>query len=489
MGIVARQSIKNAIFSYAGIVIGAIYTIFMVPGIFDARPEEWGLIQLIMSYVMILLPFALLGLPNIILRYWHQITSEEKRQFIGFIYFVGFIGLIILSTVLILIKDYLVGKNENANPLLNDYFPYTILILAFQIFFFITLNYCRTLLKTSVPTGLKDSFVKFATFLLLIIYGTGCLSFRLFFYLYLVIYFFQLLFILAYARKITELKPAFSWQFFKNQRLREIFIYGGFSLLAGGTVMLVQRIDIIMISKMLTLKEVAYYSIAFFIMTAIMVPARSVSAIASPLLSKHIQEHNLPEIKKVYLSSSLNMFLFSGFIFLGTWVCVDDLMLILGDKFGQIKWVILFLGLGKIMEALNGMNQSILIYSRYYRWDFVLQVFLLAITIVTNLLLIPRYGMNGAALASLIAIASNQLFKAILVFVKYRIHPYNSRSLFLVLLFAVVLFLSVFIPPIGSPIISIFVKASFFTASYFIIIYIFNLSTELNDTINKILKR
>jgi len=327
------------------------------------------------------------------------------------------------------------------------------------------------------------------TLFLLLAYGAGWVSFRTFFHIYILVYLLQLLLILGYARKISVLKPAFSWQFFSNSRIREVFIYGGFSLLTGGTVMLVQRIDIIMISKMLTLKEVAYYSTAFFFMTAIMVPARSVATIAAPLLSKHIQEKNFEEVKKVYMPATLNMFIFSSFVFLGVWICVDELMLILGEKFGQIKWVILFLGIGKITETLMGLNQNILIYSKYFRWDFVLQIFLLAITIITNLLLIPRFGMNGAAVASLVAIVTSQILKALLIQVKYKINPFNIRSLLMIAFVILVLLISTTIPPLGSPIFSLALKASIFSLFYFIIIYIFKLSTELNTVINKFMRR
>ncbi|KKK48462.1 hypothetical protein LCGC14_3144870, partial [marine sediment metagenome] len=336
------------------------------------------------------------------------------------------------------------------------------------------------LLKTTVPTALKDSFVKFATFFLLLAYGAGWLSFRSFFNIYVLIYLAQLILIISYARRITRMKPTFSWQFFSNTRIREVSLYGGFSLLAGGTVMLVQRIDIIMISRLMSLKEVAYYSTAFFFMTAIMVPARSVATIAAPLLSKHIQDDNLGEVKNIYLPSTLNMFIFSGFVFLGVWICVDELMIVLGEKFGQIKWVIFFLGIGKITEAFHGLNQNILIYSRYFRWDSVLQIFLLTITIITNLIFIPRFGMNGAAIASLIAISSNQLLKALLIYFKYRLHPYNKRSLLVIALFIIVLVSADYLPQAGSPLMSIAVKAVSFSLLYFIIIYIFNLSTELN---------
>lgn len=489
MGIISRQSIKNTIFSYAGIAVGMIYSVFLIPLIFNDNPHEWGLVQLILSYVQLLLPFALLGIPNIIIKYWPVLNHLDKKNFVPFIFILGTIGIVILSVLFFSLKDVFTRNSDENNILLREYLPFTALLLVFQTYFYISLNYCRALLRTSFPIALKDSFTKFFTLILILLYGAKWISFHQFFLLYVLGFLLQLFLIIAYSIFITSIKPHFNFNFFRDTRIREILKYGGFSLLSGGTVLLVQRIDIIMISQLISLDFVAYYATAYFFMTAIMVPMRSVISIAGPLISSNLYQNNLEELKKVYLPSALNMLIFSGFVFLGVWVCVNELMLILGDKFGQIKWVLLFLGIGKVLESICGLNQHVIIYSRYYKWDSLFQVILLALTIVTNLILIPRYGINGAAAATLIAIIINQLLKYILVYTKFRIQPFNAKSLFVILIIITIILLSEYIPIVLSPIFSLVIKAALFTLVYFIIIYIFRLSTDLNKLVNKYLKR
>ncbi len=489
MGIISKQSISNTLFSYAGIGIGVIYSVFLVPLIFNENPQDWGLVQLILSYVQLLLPFALLGVPNIIIKYWPVLNDHEKKDFIPFIFILGTIGMVILSVIFFSFIDVFARNADENNNLLREYLPFTALLLVFQTYFYIALNYCRALLRTSFPTALKDSFTKFFTLILILLYGAKWINFHQFFLLYVMGFLIQLFLIIVYSIFISSIKPHLDLNFFRDTRIREILRYGGFSLLSGGTVLLAQRIDIIMIGKMISLEYVAYYATAYFFMTAIMVPMRSVISIAGPLISSNINQNNMEALKKVYLPSSLNMLIFSGFVFLGVWVCVNELMLVLGDKFGQIKWVLLFLGTGKILESIFGLNQHVIIYSKYFKWDSLFQIILLALTIVTNLILIPGYGINGAAFATLIAIVINQLLKSILVYARFRIQPLNSKSLFVMFIIVITILFSEHIPILISPILSLVIKAALFTLVYFIIIYIFRLSTDLNNLVNKYLKR
>jgi len=42
MGIVVRQGLKNALFTYLGFIIGGVYTVLLVPKVFNSHPEHWG---------------------------------------------------------------------------------------------------------------------------------------------------------------------------------------------------------------------------------------------------------------------------------------------------------------------------------------------------------------------------------------------------------------------------------------------------------------
>ena len=83
--------------------------------------------------------------------------------------------------------------------------------------------------------------------------------------------------------------------------------YGLFVIIGGTSVMIVTRIDMMMIGSMLDLEQVAYYTVAFFIGNAIIVPARAIASISIPLIAKAWEEQDFDEIQTLYSNlSSLN---------------------------------------------------------------------------------------------------------------------------------------------------------------------------------------
>ena len=82
--------------------------------------------------------------------------------------------------------------------------------------------------------------------------------------------------------------------------------YGLYVLVGGISIIIVTRIDIMMIGSMLDLEQVAFYTIAFFIGNAIMVPAKSIAAISIPLIAKAWEKNDLDEIQTIYSKSSIN---------------------------------------------------------------------------------------------------------------------------------------------------------------------------------------
>ena len=71
----------------------------------------------------------------------------------------------------------------------------------------------------------------------------------------------------------------------KDLQIKEIISYGLYVLVGGISIILVTRIDMMMLGSLLEdgtgegLKQVAFYTVAFFIGNAIMVPAKSIAAI------------------------------------------------------------------------------------------------------------------------------------------------------------------------------------------------------------------
>jgi O-antigen/teichoic acid export membrane protein len=209
-------------------------------------------------------------------------------------------------------------------------------------------------------------------------------------------------------------------------------------LVGGASSILVSKVDMMMIGKLMDLKQVAYYTIAFFIGNVILVPARSIGSIISPLLAKAWENNDIREIDDIYKKSSINQLLFGGLFFLVVWLNIDEGLSLLPDKFQGGKYVVLYISLSKLYSIATGVNSQIIINSRFYRFDLYSNIILLGITIVSNYIFIPEssplseydiVGINGAAFATALSIIIFNTFKMVFVKIKVGIQPFNLQTI------------------------------------------------------------
>ena len=175
--------------------------------------------------------------------------------------------------------------------------------------------------------------------------------------------------------------------------------------------MLVTRLDMLMIGSMLNLKEVAYYTLAFYIGSAIKVPGRSIVSISMPFLAKAWENQDFKQIQMIYEKSSINQFIVGGLFFLCIWINIDVIFSVIPDKFSEGKWVVFYIALAQIFNGLTGVNGAIIINSKYYKYELITNIFLVFITLITNYFFIKIYGIEGAAIATAISIFSSTLFE------------------------------------------------------------------------------
>ena len=99
MGLIQRQSIKYSAVSVAGILIGAISTIF----IYKLDEAFYGTIQFVQSTANLLFPVLSLGSASLIIRFFPDFKDPQKQHngFLGFVFLLAFggigVGLVLYS--------------------------------------------------------------------------------------------------------------------------------------------------------------------------------------------------------------------------------------------------------------------------------------------------------------------------------------------------------------------------------------------------------
>jgi O-antigen/teichoic acid export membrane protein len=132
---------------------------------------------------------------------------------------------------------------------------------------------------------------------------------------------------------------------------------------------------------------------------------RSLTSIAGPVVAHHIEAGNMDEVKNIYKKSALNMTIIGVGLFLLIWSVLPYLFMIMPrtEEMQAGTYVVFFLGLAQVWDMMTGINTEIIYYSKYYRFNLYLTLFLGVLTIAANLVFIPLYGLTGAALATCIS--------------------------------------------------------------------------------------
>ena len=475
MGIIRTQSIKNSINLYIGIIFGAINTILVFPFVFVENPQYWGLLQLLVSYSIIISSFSHIGTPHILIRYFP--IFKDKAKLISFSFTLTLIGFLLFLIVFFSFKplyiDYI-----NDDPLLLEYF-FLVVVLVFSTIFFDLLNsISRSHLDSSTPIFLNDVLIRLITFLLLLVYHFKLIDFKLFIYLYVASYCLKLiiLFFIQIVKKRIPVLISWNWH-----EVRELLRYGLYVILGSGAAILVSRVDIIMIEYYLNLEYVAFYGLAFFIGSVIKVPARSVTSISSPLIASAFKENRLDKVLEIYKKTSINLLIISSLMFLLIWLNIDDILHILPEKFQYGKYVVLFIGLSQVVNLACGLNGLIIINSKYFKADLLFNVVLLTFVVITNILLIPKMGIDGAALASLLSIIIHNIIKLIYIYVKIKIQPFDFQSIKLFLISVLVYFIIQLTPMIDNSILSVILKTILVLSIFIPLVISMKISNDIND--------
>ena len=137
MGVVIRQSFKSLIVQYLGIVVGYLNIVWLFPKCLPL--EEIGLIRFVSEMGIFLAFFAQIGVPNAVNRFYPYFRNKEKNDH-GFQFWITItplLGIVLFSSIFILIKPLFVQYYQINSPLVIDYFwyfiPFTIIYVYLNI--------------------------------------------------------------------------------------------------------------------------------------------------------------------------------------------------------------------------------------------------------------------------------------------------------------------------------------------------------------------
>lgn len=489
MGIILRQSAANAVITYTGIGLGFLLTVFLYPHILN--PDQYGLTRVLVSASLISAQFAHLGVRNTVIKYFPLFSAGECRRngLLLWTMVIPLAGFLLFALLFWLFDDLIIAYYAEESPLFIDYYLWILPITFFILYFEVLNSYLRSLLDSTTGSMVNEVLQRIMVIVFLALYFFELIRFSHFVLLFALAYGVQPVILLTRIYLMGELNLRPNFNLLKAPLLKNVSNYGLYSLLGGLTTVIVWNVDIMMLGSMAGLADTAVYAIAFYIGSVITVPQRSIEKIASPLVSGFIQKNEWGEVLKIYRNTSLNQLLSGLLIFGLIWINIDFLLSFLPETYRAGKWVVLIVGFGKLVDMSTGVNSSILLNSSHYRVSFYANLVLVFITITANYLLIPEYGINGAAIATALSVTLYTIVKVVYVWLRMEMQPFTRKTVAGFALGGFALAVVIVTPGFDRLPADLFLKNLLYIGLFLLPALWFELSADLNKLVKKIVGR
>jgi len=213
----------------------------------------------------------------------------------------------------------------------------------------------------------------------------------------------------------------------KNRKL--IYSTFKFSLplfLTGFLAFFVNKTDTFMIGYFLGDAEVGIYNIALRIGTMSSFVLVAFNTTFAPMISNLYEQNKMKELASIYKIITkwiltINLITFSLFVLFS-----NEIMMFFGDDFSAGANALIFIGIGQIVNVIVGPAGYLNIMTGKPKYELYNNFIVLITNITLNYMMIPIYGINGAAIASAISVGFINVIRLILVYKELSIHPYST---------------------------------------------------------------
>lgn len=488
MGIIQKQSISGTIYSYIGVVLGFVTTAILYTHFFTT--DEVGLLRILVSYSVLFAQFAGLGINSVTVKLFPYFRNYDKKHhgYLGLALLISTIGLAISVAAFVLLKPAILDNAKGGADLFSTYFYYVIPLIIFTLLFNIFDTYYRVLYKAVKGIIYKEVVQRVLILVVIILYYFGILDFHLMvgFYTIALISPGVLLFGSLIYNKQLYIVPDVS--FIDKNLAKEMLNVGVFGIIASFSGVLVLNIDAIMVERMVGLGATGIYTITFFFGTLILVPMRTMGKISSVVIADAWKRNDLNIIDQIYKKSSISLSVFGLLLLIGIWGNIDNVFHIITDKYIEGKYVILLIGIANLSDIALGVSPHIIVNSKHYKYLSYFLLFFALILVISNLILIPKYGIIGAALASLISKIIYNFIKYVFLYKKYKLQPFTLKTVLLYLIGVIAYSASLFVPEQSNYIVDILIRSTIISAVFLVPVYYLNISEDINEKINSIFK-
>lgn len=409
-----KNSLKVLLLRASGIVLMFLLSLFLTNS-FSA--EIVGQYDFVRSFLMILSGASLLGTNQAIIYYSGILTSKKSFGSIKSIYFK--MNFLILIACAILYAPLLVIDKEVINQIFNKQGAYELVSLSLQglVFYSITMlniDTIRALKHTLISEGFRNIF-RYTPFFIfsIILYIIDSPEYLVLWFIYSFVVIFVISTAVVYFFLFNKNFPkSAAHNFSSTEILRASYPMA----LSAISYFLMQSTDVLFISAYDTFESVAYYSIAVKLATVTALALISVNIVIAPKIASIYNDKNFSQLKLILKKATRMNVVISLPIIIILLFFSEYVLSTFGSNYILAKNALWILLIAQFFNSITGPSALYLNMTGRQKKLNVILVISLLINVVLNIILVPDFGMLGAAISTATSFVISKILASALVF-------------------------------------------------------------------------
>ena len=365
-------------------------------------PKYVGEYELVRSLLLIGGSLVVLGFDQAILHHAGVLKASQNLAGLRLIYR-KMIFMIFLNSLLIMLLVFSLPKELFTSFFEDVQAKRLVLFTSAGLFFYAVSALNTELFRAYGQINRSELFrgiVKYVPFLigiiLLKVFRAGSYIYPVFLESFVLLAVISSLLAWKKKEKNTAVEPIKSLGILKKSFPMAVSSLGFFLLLS---------IDIIILKKYADYAQVAYYATAVKLVLIVSTVLNTINALFATNLAHQYQLNDTGALKALLKRASRLIFILSLPPLLILLIFPEFILSFFGETYTQAYNALRILALGYLVSCLSGVAAIYLnMTGRARQFQYILLIAVL-INLVLNLILIPSYGIEGAAIASGIAIA------------------------------------------------------------------------------------
>lgn len=493
MNLLKRQGFYNSLILYAGTALGFFNLIILFQRFLSI--EEIGFFSLMIAISLLYAQIASLGISNVILKYFPYYRSDDKRHS-GFVTLVAIWSLVsfaIFTCLFLLFKNSIINfyKENKGAALLVKYFYYLIPLSFLTMIFAVLESMALTVFKNVFSSFLREVILRLFTLGSVLLIAAAVINYQDFLLIYIAANIAIILMLFFSIVKGKHFKFAPITPVLRSER-KAFVSYGVFTVLSGSSFVMIQNLDIIMLSLLTTesLSFVGIYATFFAIAVVISLPAKAMSRTSLQIVAQSWVTNDLAKIGKIYFKTSVVQMLIGCLLFIGLIINKPFIVMLLHKpQYANYFDVFVVVGFAFLVDMTGGLNGYIMNVSKYYRLTTVFIVSAVVFCVLSNWLLIPRIGMMGAAVSYFLTMLLLNFAYWLFVKIKFGLQPFGKAHLLIVGISLAAFLVGIYLPLMANIYLDTIYRSIIVSLIYCLLAYKLKISEDINETFNKIFSK